>query len=320
MARGLPYPGRKLASVVMSFDDLHPGTSEAGYDGGGDLDRGVLGWLSQLLRLHPSLKVVLFTVPAWREKEPAPNPVLKRVPFLRDAVYLGGAWGESTWRLDRHKAFCDYVQAMPRVELAVHGLHHVVRGRRGINEFSGADQSECRRKILRAEHILTVSGLNWVRGFSPPNWNAPPPLLDALAGLGYEFLASSRDIWTDIAPGVETNGSGLRGVPLLHPCLLPGRPLVHIPSNWSATSSLERAYRIIDTGGMLAIKGHMVKRTKQYSAVDGLDEQYFSHLHALLSGLESRFGDSLWWATMGEVARWLKSGTGGSDVAASEAG
>ncbi|MSQ13513.1 MAG: DUF2334 domain-containing protein [Dehalococcoidia bacterium] len=304
----LPYPSGKSACVVMSFDDLHPGRSGVSYDGGGDLEKGALGWLRQLLALHPQLRVVLFTVAAWREKEPAPNPVLKRIPVLRDHLYLGGVWSESMWRLDNHGDFCNFLRDLPRTELAVHGFHHIARGVKTINEFLGLSVEECKRRLLKAEETFQAAGLSYVRGFSPPNWNAPPALLGALSALSYEYLASTRDIWTEIEPDAVANGSGLKGVPLLHPSFVPGHSLVHMPSNWSATSTLDRAYKIIDLGGMLAIKGHMVKRTKKYVAVDGLDEQFFAHLHNLLTQLEQRYGASLWWAGMNEVAACYRTG------------
>lgn len=304
--RHLSYPSGKSACVVMSFDDLHPGRSDVGYDGGGDLEKGALGWLRQLIVLHPQLRVVLFTVAAWREKEPAPNPVLKRIPVLRDNLYLGGVWSESMWRLDNHSEFCNFLRDLPRTELAIHGFHHIARGVKTINEFLGLSVEECKRRLLKAEEIFQGAGLSYVRGFSPPNWNAPPALLRALSTLSYEYLASTRDIWTEIEPDAVANGSGLKGVPLLHPSFVPGYSLVQIPSNWSATSTLERAYNILDLGGTLAVKGHMVKRTKKYVAVDGLDEAYYTHLDTLLTELERRYGDGLWWATMGELAAWYQ--------------
>src|SRR5271155_2264605 len=62
-------PG-KSASVLMSVDDIFPGTSQSAYEAGGDLEKGALGRLLWLLGRHPKLKLTLFVTPDWRRISP----------------------------------------------------------------------------------------------------------------------------------------------------------------------------------------------------------------------------------------------------------
>jgi hypothetical protein len=52
------FPG-KSAAVVMSVDDIFPGTSQSAYEAGGDLESGALGHLLWLLERHPQLRLTL---------------------------------------------------------------------------------------------------------------------------------------------------------------------------------------------------------------------------------------------------------------------
>ena len=62
-------PG-KSAAVVMSVDDVFPGTSQSAYESGGDLEKGALGRLLWLLERHPKLRLTLFVTPDWRRISP----------------------------------------------------------------------------------------------------------------------------------------------------------------------------------------------------------------------------------------------------------
>jgi hypothetical protein len=118
---------------------------------------------------------------------------------------------------------------------------------------------------------------------------------------GLRFVASSRDVRTPIAPGARTAMSGLAGQPLAAPGLTP-EGLVHIPANFQATSSLERALAILDSGGLLSIKAHVAKRVGDYVALDGLDPAYETYLDTVLTRCRERHGEGIWWASMGEIA------------------
>jgi hypothetical protein len=54
--------------------------------------------------------------------------------------------------------------------------------------------------------------------------------------------------------------------------------------------------------GLLAIKAHIVKNACGHIALDGLDELYRNYLDLVFSELERRYGESLWWTSMAEIA------------------
>ncbi|HEX8360769.1 MAG TPA: DUF2334 domain-containing protein [Longimicrobium sp.] len=296
-------PAGKRAAVVFHIDDIHPGRSTDAYEAGGDLARGALGHLVRLLDAHPQLRVTLFTTPDWREISPAPTRrLLARIPGVRDQVYLAPIHPRGTMRLDRHPELVEFLRGLPRTEIALHGLYHVHRGPRLPMEFQGQGVDECRSMLREAMSIFRAAGLPFSPGMTPPAFNAPPALLRAMAEEGLAWVASSRDVRTAPAPGARTAMSGLAGVPLAAPALLEGGRLVHFPTNFQATSPPERAWRIVEGGGLLSIKAHIVKDALGHVALDGLDALYANYLDLLFAELDRRYGDSLWWTTMGEVA------------------
>jgi hypothetical protein len=116
------------------------------------------------------------------------------------------------------------------------------------------------------------------------------------------FLVSARDLDTPVSPDASARASGLRGVPLFSPFLLPGSPLVHVPVNFQATSSLERARAVAASGGLLSIKAHLLAGLGRYRALDGLTDAYGEHLHDVLADLEDTHGEGIWWPTLSELA------------------
>lgn len=149
---------------------------------------------------------------------------------------------------------------------------------------------------------MSDAALPIVAGVTPPNWVAPPALLDAMADLDMLFVASARDLCTPVAADARTSGSGLVGMSLIFPERLPYGRLVHFTTNFQATSSIERALAILEHGGLLAVKAHLLKRFGSYVALDGLDRPYVEFLDRLFMTIEDRYGDAMWWTTMGEVA------------------
>ena len=126
--------------------------------------------------------------------------------------------------------------------------------------------------------LFDKSGLEYVRGICPPGWDAPDNLLNQLIEHEIAFLASARDVLTEISKDAVTNMSGMKDVPLLYPTLIKDGKIVHIPSNFHATSEIERAKRIIENSGLLSIKAHIVKSAFGYIAYDGVDEVYMNYL------------------------------------------
>jgi hypothetical protein len=196
---------------------------------------------------------------------------------------------------------------MPRTEIALHGLHHVHRGRRIPVEFQDQGREECVRMLTQAVDIFRRSGLPDPLGMTPPGWDVPDGLGAGMIDVGLGYVASARDIDTPVSPDAQSNASGLRGVSLIHPQLIRGGRLVHIPTNFQATSPIDRALEIIEHGGLLSIKAHIVKTAFGYVASDGLDLLYRNYLDVLFSELRSRYAESIWWATMAEIAAGVRA-------------
>lgn len=313
--RGWLPPGKR-AAVCFTIDDVHPGKSTDAYEAGGDLGGGALGHVERLLERHPNLHVTLFTTADWREVSPvATRKLLARVPLVRDHVYLTKLLPAGTMRLDRHGDFVRYLKGLPRTEVALHGLHHVHVGPTILVEFQEQSVAECARLLGRALSIFADAGLPPPTGMTPPGWNAPPALLEAMAQLGLSYVASARDIRAPINEKARANMSGIRGVSLLQPDLVADGRLVHLPANFQATSSIERAVAILEAGGLLSVKAHIIKNALGYVAVDGVDALYCNYLDALFTVLENRFGDALWWASMGQIAARAAVAGRGSDLA-----
>lgn len=298
-------PG-KTAAVCFTIDDVHPGKSTDAYEAGGDLGKGVLGHVERLLARHPKLKVTLFTTADWREISPSvERRLLAKIPVVRDRVLLARTLPPGTMRLDRHPDFVRYLQGHPRMEIGLHGLHHIHPGRAIHIEFQEQTRRECVRMLREALRIFDAAGLRHARGMCPPGWNAPPALLQAMADVGLRFVASARDIKTPIAKDAVTAMSGLTGLPLLAPAWIADDQLVHFPTNFQATSPIERALAILDQGGLLAIKGHAIKNAMGFIALDGVDGVYANFLDLLFTELDRRYGDALWWTTFGEITERL---------------
>lgn len=303
-------PEGKRAAVVLTVDDVHPGRSTDAYEAGGDLGAGALGHVERLLDRHPDLHVTLFAAADWRELSPVPTRrLLAKVPGLRDRMYLARILPEGTMRLDRHPEFVAYVRSLPRTEVGLHGLHHVHRGPRIPVEFQEQDAVRCGAMLRVAVDIFEAAGLERPRGMTPPGWDVPPGLAAAMVDVGFDYVASARDIRTPIAPGAIAAQTGARGVPLLAPGLAEGGRLVHLPANFQATNRIERALEIVEAGGLLSVKAHIVKTAFGHVQLDGMDELYFNYLDALFAELRRRYGESLWWATMSEIAARVRTTT-----------
>lgn len=300
-------PAGKTAAVCLALDDVHPATSRDAYEAGGDLERGVLGHLLWLLERHPRLKATLFVTPAWRMISGHPTRLLRsRLPWLRERLHLTPVRPRHALRLDRHPRFCRFLRALPRTELALHGLHHVRRGDPLHVEFLGRSRRACRRALERGIEIFRRADLPLAPGFAPPGWHLTAELAEAAAEAALEFVASARDLETPIAPAATTAGCGLRGAPLCVPARLAPSGLIHFTTNYQATSAPARAFAILDAGGLLAIKAHAAKRVVDHVMADGLDAAYRDSLHRLFARLEDRYGDDVAWTSFGALAAGLR--------------
>ncbi len=295
-------PKGKKAAVCFSVDDVHPQNSSLFFDGGGDLEKGSLGKLMWLTQRHPQLCITLFTTADWRTIDYRPTrKVAASLPWLNERLYLGRRFPKGTMRLDRHPRFVDFLNGNDHFEVAFHGLHHCHRGPLIPIEFQEQTEAEFYEIIGEMRDIFHRSGVHYVNGLCPPGWNAPPALLTTLQRFGFDFVASSRDLFTPVAPGATAAMSGMRGVPLFAPTALPKHGLIHIPCNFQATSSIDRALDIIRQGGLLSIKAHIIEGI----SLDAVGLLYMNYLDVLFRTLEERFGDAIWWTTMGEIAQTM---------------
>lgn len=299
------------AAVTFSIDDIYPGRSSDGIEAGGDLGEGALGHVTWLLERHPRLRVTLFAASDWRELSPFPTRrLLASIPRLRDRMMLAPTLPSGTMRLDRHPDFVAFLRELPRTEVGLHGLHHINRGVRIPVEFEGRSQAECTRMLRQALEIFDAAGLPRPRGMSPPGWYLDEHLARAMATVGLEYVASARDLITPVTDEATTAMSGLHGVSLLRPEPVFGGRLIHVPSNFSATSPLDRAFELAAAGGLVSIKAHIVKAAFGHVMLDGMDALFRNYIDVVLSRLEDHYGDRLWFATMADVAERARSVSG----------
>lgn len=290
-------PPGKRAAVCISVDDVHP--AAVAFE--------ALGHVRRLQEQHRGLRVTLFTTPDWRTRAPFPSGgLMQRIPGVRNALFMVPVEKKGIYRLDRHPEFCDFLRGWERAEIALHGLHHVRRGMRPIHEFGGRSRRQSRSILRAAIGVIEDARLSLATGMSPPGWEASAALLDAMADVGLTFVASARDLDTPVSREATTHGSGLRGVSMIHPERL-ACGLVHFATNYQATSTIERGLDILEAGGLLAIKAHLLAGAPSgsYRALDGLTNEYADHLHRLFAAIEDRFGDEVWWTSMGEIASRL---------------
>jgi hypothetical protein len=292
-------------AVVLTVDDVFPGCRRAPFEAGGELERGVLGRLRWLLDRHPRLRLTLFVTPDWRETSPVPTSLLRHAPWLRERVYLAPVLRKGTMDLRRHPEFCEFLGTMRRTEIALHGLHHIHRGPRIAMEFQRQSPSACAAMLREAKTIFEQAGLRFAPGLQPPGWNLPQSLRVACAHEGIAWAASGRDLRTPISAAARVApGFGLEGSSLIFPQRTV-EGLIHFPINFQATSPAERAFAILDAGGMLSIKAHATKFVPGHAHVDGIDRLYMNYLDRLFCDIEERYGDAVAWPTMGDVAAWI---------------
>jgi len=300
------YHRGKAAAVVLTVDDVFPGTRQGLYEAGGNLEKGALGRLLWLLKRHPKLQTTLFVTPDWRQISPTPHRVWRHVPWLRDRVYLASILPKGTMDLCKHPEFVAFLNAMPRTEIALHGLHHVHPGELVSVEFQEQDRATCARMLREAIRIFDEAGLRWVRGLQPPGWNCPPALQQACRDVGIEWITSGRDLRTRVSSHAKTAMSGLSGVSLHFPERI-APSLLHFSTNFQATAPAERAFEILDAGGILSIKAHITQNMPGHMHVDGVNRLYMNYLDRLFDDIEQRYGDAIDWTTMGALSASLAS-------------
>ncbi|MBS7332307.1 MAG: DUF2334 domain-containing protein [Weeksellaceae bacterium] len=299
----------KKAAICFTIDDLHPAQKIIhGYDAGGDLDTGVFRYLNWLFDRHPQLKVTFFTTADWREKSPIPTrKLLSKIPWLRDQFYLASIQKKGTFRLDKFPEFVKFYNQHPNIEIGLHGLHHIHKGLNIPVEFQ--DESVVKIDLILKEmiSIFENSNLKYVKGFTPPAWNASDNLQNALINNGIEFLASARDLNTPISIDAKNSMSGLRNVSIVYPEWIQNNKLLHFPTNFQVTSKYERAKEIVEIGGLLSIKGHIIEELHGFKTIDAINKSYMEKLDKVFCQLEDIYGDDLWFTSMNEITQNLKT-------------
>lgn len=299
-------PAGKTCAVVFTMDDVHPATSRDGAEAGGDLERGALRHLAWLLDRHPELHATLFVTPDWRQVSPFPTrTLLARIPIVRDRVRLAPVLPKGTMRLDRHPEFVRYLKSLPRTSFAAHGLHHCHVGPRIGTEFQGQPAEVCARILREAAEIFAAADLPMAAGHQPPLWHATRGFIEAAPRVGLRWIMAARDLNAKPSDDALAAMSGPHGPSVIHPTLVGDRKLVHLTTNFQATSDAERAFAILDGGGVLAIKAHIIKRVGAYVALDGLDEVYRAYLDALFRLVKERYGTKVLFTSPDEIARMV---------------
>lgn len=297
-------PSGKKCAIVFTIDDVHPAKSTDAYEAGGDLESGALRHVAWLLDRHPELHVTLFVTPDWRQISPFPTrKLLAQIPVIRERVPLTRMLPKGTMSLERHPAFVRYLKTLPRTDVAPHGLHHCSVGPRIGTEFQDQSIAECERMINDAADIFRRADLPCAAGHQAPLWHLTPSFIAACANAGLKWLGGGRDLFTPPSDDATSGMSGPQGASMMHPTLIAGGKLVLFTTNFQATSDVARAFAILDQGGVLAIKGHIIKRVGNYVALDGMDEVYRAYLDALCRLIKERYGSAAWFTSMDEIAK-----------------
>ena len=296
----------KKAAVYFSIDDIHPYVDGDPYDAGGSLEKGPLGNLIWLHQRHKKLKTTLFVTADHREIIPFPTrKILSKIPLLNKKIYLSPIRKKGSRSLGKFPKFVEFLNNFERLECGFHGLHHIHKAPNISMEFQNQSEEEFDSIIQEMKNIFESSGLHYVSGICPPGWNCPKNLIEPLLKNKIKFIASARDVFSDISSTAETNMSGLKGVSLIYPEKVFEDKLIHFPSNFNPTNPIDRALKIIEQGGILGVKAHIIKKIGDYVAFDGLDEQYRNYLDLLFKEIENKFGDSIWWTSMNEISQIL---------------
>jgi hypothetical protein len=309
---------RPRAAVVLTVDGICPGPRDASLEAGGELERGALGDLLWLLDRHPQLRLTLFVSPDGRETSPVPNSPLRPLSWLRDRVFQAPMLPKAGMDLRHYPDFVQFLNAMPRTEVGLHGLYHSHQAPRIAREFQNHDTATCSAMMQEAIATFEQSGLHFSRGLQPPGRSLPPALRQACAALGVEWVTSGRDLHSRLHPeAVAAAGCGLEGASLVYPQRT-AEGLLHFPVNFQASSPAERAFDLLDLGGVLSVKAQVGKRAPGHEQTEGVDRVAMNFLDQLFSRIEDHYGDDIAWTTMGAISDGLRHVTDWTPVARPE--
>jgi peptidoglycan/xylan/chitin deacetylase (PgdA/CDA1 family) len=318
------WPCGKRAAFSLGVDDIHPEGSadEEGIDYGGDMDQGNFSYLNTLIERRPYLRVTLFVVADWVARpdylgwktlaslDPIVSLMARISPRLarstRAVLRRPREYAQGNFRLDvdEHKKWRDWLAskiATGNFEVVPHGLrHHNPKHENSSMEFVGLSSEESVNRLLEMEQVLARAKIPYVRGFRPPGWGVSQELLKSLEKLGYIFLAGSADFRTEILPGSAAAGAGLKGVPIVFPSEHAPYSFLTFCANCN-TSLHQRAIEIVEAGGLALFQTHIAKTVFGLEAVS---QKFVDVLSRLLDLFEQRYLGQIWFASLGEIARF----------------
>lgn len=275
-------------TVSIGIDDFHPESSKNGYDCGGDMKAGSFAFVDELLAVEPDAKATLYVTPDWAYK-----------PY--------GRWERGLFDLRAHPAWTEWLKGCcsdGRLELAEHGLFHWRCEWPFGEEFRDTSKDESLRLLRKAREIFSETGLPVSRGFRPPCWAIGKGLVEALGEYDFEFVAASSDVVSDVRPGTTSCQWGLRSVSLLHPEPIGDTAVVNIPANWDPYwSDVERAFHIVEAGGVVAVTSHIQAAYWGETIENGLSRGILDKMIHLFGALRDRYHSSITFLTHSELCR-----------------
>jgi len=316
------WPEGFAAALAIGVDDIHPESSRAGFDCGGDLDAGRLGMLVEFLERY-SLKATLFVTPSHTYR-----PQILGTERLHNLLRMISSRTESTVdnifsRLviktfdihkfditnEEHKGFVTYLKGLVErgiIEIGIHGCFHFHKFPPYSAEFKQLNERHARERIETATSKFLKAGLPFLKGFAPPGWGVNESLLKVLCEEGFKYIAGSGDFSKPMNNRyVLSKEAGLKGVPIVFPSTIMER-LVNIPRNWTPSrNDPERALKIIDLGGLVSVHMHVEDRYYRSYLGNGISPDNIIRLEKLIDSIENIYGKNgyVWFTAYGEIVR-----------------
>lgn len=255
--------------ILLNFnlDDVHPEKGFGYFDEKTEM-------LISLTKMFKGIKISLFVTPNWIDL--SNDPVPKRyIKFLLRKNFSHSSKGEP-FRIDKPEfgkwvSFLNRYTRKGNFEILLHGYVHHRDGILHAAEFLNLGYEGCKEKLRKAETLFEKSGLLFAKGFRPPGWKYPQPLLRALREQGYRFIS--------------TRPSSSRTCDLKE--IIP--KFYDIPQNWSVSDAVEDGLKIVAKNGCLMAKAHISEWCDRDYISNGLTRQNFDALIKLIELLEKKF-------------------------------
>jgi peptidoglycan/xylan/chitin deacetylase (PgdA/CDA1 family) len=306
------WPKGYRAALVIGIDDVHPESSQDRLDFGGDMEKGALGLLLNLINAHPYIKITLFITPNWQLKPqnvPFINFVKKNVQnrFVdKLTTPLVRKWRLDTFAIEsaKYQAWCNFMREQVlsnKFSLGIHGYSHF-NPTYFAQEFQSLSYEETEHRIENALKMFDSANLPVSKGFAPPGWSVTGNLLTALVKYNFKYIAGCVDHHSPVAQNIFSSQAGLQSISLYYPQVMLGG-LVHIPRNYDISESdIERAEEIINIGGVIGIHGHIAKMP---GINNPISTETINKLDKLLLYLEEKYNNEIWFTDFNEVSDYV---------------